>query len=225
MKVLSPLILASLASAAPSTALERRQVAQELTSGGCKPVIFIWVRGTTESPNLGAIIGGQLVPQIRKVIPDIAVEGVTYGAGIGGNLTPGGGDPAGIADAKRLYSLAASKCPNSIITGGGYSQGAAITHRAVESLPQSVKRRIAAIILYGDTKYKQDGGRIKNFPPEKVRTFCNGYGDLKSASADGVCNGGLNVNFGHLSYGSTFGTAASWLAEKVAAFKSSGGGS
>jgi cutinase len=162
------------------------------------------------------------VPQIRKKIPDIAVEGVTYGAGIAGNLTPEGGDPAGIADAKRLYNLAATKCPDTIITGGGYSQGAAITHRAVESLPDSVKQRIAGILLYGDTKHKQDGGQIKNFPKDKVRTFCNGYDDLKSASPDGVCGGALNVNAGHLSYGSTFGTAAEWLSQKVAAFKKSG---
>jgi len=220
MKVLSPLALVSLVTALP--ALERRQVAQELSNGACKPVTFIWARGTTEAPNLGAIIGGQLVPEIKRKIPNIAIEGVTYGAGIGGNLTPGGGDPAGIADAKRLYNLAASKCPNTIIIGGGYSQGAAITHRAVESLPEQTKKRIAAIVLYGDTKYKQDGGMIKRFPPEKVKTFCNGFGDLKSKSADGVCDGKLNVNFGHLSYGSTFSTAAGWLAEKVAAFKPSG---
>jgi cutinase len=162
------------------------------------------------------------VPQIRKKIPDISVEGVTYGAGIAGNLTPEGGDAAGIADAKRLYNLAATKCPNTIITGGGYSQGAAITHRAVEALPDSVKQRIAGILLYGDTKHKQDGGQIKNFPKDKVKTFCNGYDDLKSASPDGVCGGALNVNAGHMSYGSTFGTAAEWLSQKVTAFKKSG---
>jgi len=220
MKVLSPLVLASLVAASP--ALERRQVAQELKNGPCKGVTFIWARGTTESANLGQIIGAQLVPAIRKKIPDIAVEGVTYGAGIAGNLTPGGGDPAGITDATRLYNLAASKCPNTIITGGGYSQGAAITHRAVEALPEAVKKRIAGILLYGDTKHKQDGGMIKNFPKDKVRTFCNGYDDLKSASPDGVCGGGLNVNAGHLSYSTTYGTAADWLAGKVQAFKAAG---
>jgi len=220
MQVLSPLILASLVTASPASGLERRQVAQELTKGGgCKGVTFIWARGTTEPANLGPIIGGALVPELRKKIKDLAVEGVTYDAGIGGNLTPGGGDPAGIADAKRLYNLAASKCPNTIITGGGYSQGAAITHRAVEALPEGVKKRIAGILLYGDTKHKQDGGMIKNFPKDKVRTFCNGYDDLKAKSADGVCGGGLNVNAGHLSYGTTFVTAAEWLSGKVTAFK------
>jgi len=219
MKVIAPLVLASLVTASP--ALQRRQVAQELTKGDCKAVTFIWARGTGEPANLGPIIGGQLAPALRKKLPDIAIEGVTYSAGVMGNLTPEGGDAAGIAEAKKLYNLAATKCPNTIISGGGYSQGAAITHRAVESLPESVKKRIAGIILYGDTKHTQDGGRIKNFPKEKVRTFCNGYDDLKGKSMDGVCGGTLAVNAGHMSYTGTFGTAADWLAEKVEAFKQS----
>jgi cutinase len=160
---------------------------------------------------------------LRKKFHSLAVEGVTYGAGIAGNLTPGGGDPAGIAEATKDYKLAASKCPKTIITGGGYSQGAAITHRAVEALPNDVKARIAGIVLYGDTKYKQDGGRIKNFPPEKVKIFCNGYGDLKGQSSDGVCGGGLNVNGGHMSYGSSFAPGAKWLADTVAGAKRKSG--
>jgi cutinase len=157
------------------------------------------------------------------VLPSIAVEGVEYGAGVAGNMTPGGGDPAGIKEATKDYTLAFTKCPNTIIIGGGYSQGAAITHRTVEALPENIKARIAGITLYGDTKYKQDGGRIKNFPTEKVKIFCNGYGELKGKSADGVCNGGLNVNGGHMSYGDSFKPGAAWLKAQVDAFKSSGG--
>jgi hypothetical protein len=91
----------------------------------CKDVTFIFVRGTTEPANLvgqrfrremippltgitlkGMIIGGKLVPELRKVFPSLAVEGVTYGAGIAGNLLPGGGDPAGITEATKDYTLA-----------------------------------------------------------------------------------------------------------------------
>jgi len=219
MKVLSPLVLAGLVAATPAHSIERRQVAQELTKGSCKAVTMIWVRGTGEAANLGRIIGGQLVPAVKKKLPDIAVEGVTYSAGVAGNLTPEGGDASGIAEAKRLYNLAASKCPQTIIIGGGYSQGAAITHRAVEALPEATKARIAGIVLYGDTKHAQDKGMIKNFPKDKVRTFCNGYDDLKDKPTDGVCGGMLAVNGGHMSYTGTFGTAADWLYEKVTAFK------
>jgi cutinase len=135
---------------------------------------------------------------------------------------PGGGDPAGISEAKKDYELAASKCPKTIIIGGGYSQGAAITHRAVEQLSDAVKGRIAGIVLYGDTQNSQSGGKIKGFPPEKAKVFCNGYGDLKSASADGVCGGLLTVNGGHMSYSGTFSKAATWLSQKVQEYKRTG---
>jgi len=221
MKYLAPLLLSALVAAAP-TDVETRQgggKAYELTKGPCKEVTFIWVRGTGEPANIGPIIGVKLVAELRKVFPSLAVEGVEYGAGVGGNMTPGGGDPAGIAEATKDYKLAVTKCPESVIIGGGYSQGAAITHRTVEALPEDVKAKIAGITLYGDTKFKQDGGRIKNFPPEKVKVFCNGYGELKSKSADGVCGGALNVNGGHLSYGDSFKPGAEWLKAQVAAFK------
>lgn len=134
---------------------------------------------------------------------------------------PGGGDPAGIKEATKDYNLAATKCANTIITGGGYSQGAAITHRTVENLPDNVKARIAGITLYGDTQFYQDKGQIKRFPKDKVKTYCNGYQELKSYSSDGVCNGLLNVNYGHMSYGDSMKPGAQWLKEKVDSFKSS----
>jgi cutinase len=139
-------------------------------------------------------------------------------------LVPGGGDPKGIQEAKKDYELAAKKCPDTVIIGGGYSQGAAITHRAVEQLSAGVKARIAGVVLYGDTQNKQSGGRIKGFPADRARVFCNGYGDLKGKSKDGVCGGGLMVNGGHMSYGATFNSAADWLSKKVNEFKRSGGG-
>ncbi|QDS73483.1 hypothetical protein FKW77_009148 [Venturia effusa] len=225
MKASVILSLASVALAAPAANIEKRQMtmtANELTKGSCKEVTFIWVRGTTELGNLGEFVGGRLYPELKKVFPSLAVEGVAYGAGVPGNLLPGGGDPAGIKEATKDYNLAASKCPDTTIIGGGYSQGAAITHRAVEALPESVKSRIAGITLYGDTQFKQDKGQIKNFPPSKVKTFCNGYQELKSHSSDGVCNGMLMVNYGHMSYGDSMKPGAAFLKAQVDAFKSSG---
>ena len=140
-----------------------------------------------------------------------------------GNLTPGGGDPAGITEAVKDYNMAASKCPKTIITGGGYSQGAAITHRAVEKLSANVKARIAAIVLFGDTQRKQDKEQIKGFPVGRTKTFCNGYGELAKNSKDGVCNGALMVNAGHMSYGGSFAPAANFIASKVAEYKASKG--
>jgi len=230
MKAAATFFLASLAAAALSADLDRRQVfggntmvANDLHDGPCKEVTFIWVRGTTETANLGQYIGSRLVPEIKKKIPNIAVQGVKYGAGIMGNLTPAGGDAQGIAEAVRDYNMAATKCPKTIITGGGYSQGAAITHRAIEKLSESVKARIAAVVLFGDTQRYKDKEQIKDFPVAKTKTYCNGYGELANKPKDGVCNGLLAVNAGHMSYGDSFVPAASWIASKVAAYKASKG--
>lgn len=116
------------------------------------------------------------------------MEGVTYDAGIFTNLRPDGADPVGVTNAKKDYELAASKCPNTIIIGGGYSQGAAVTHLAIEGLSESVKSRIAGIVLYGDTRYTAEGGKIKGFPAEKVHNFCNGFGELSAVKPiDTIC--------------------------------------
>jgi cutinase len=163
----------------------------------------------------GSIIGPKVFAPLKKLYPDIAIQGVKYPADIPGNLTPAGADAGGIKEAQRLFTEATTKCANAMLVGGGYSQGAALMHRAIEALPKNVQDRIVAVVLYGDTKNKQDGGRIKNFPPEKVKIFCN--------KNDGVCSGALNVNAGHLSYGDSFQPGAQFIAEKLKAGKGSGG--
>lgn len=53
---------------------------------------------------------------------------------------------------ERLIELAVKQCPNAQLVVGGYSQGAALTHRAVEDRSAAVKAKIAAAILFGDTR-------------------------------------------------------------------------
>jgi cutinase len=87
----------------------------------------------------------------------------------------------------------ATKCPDSIIVAGGYSQGAAVNHRAIEDLPAAVQDRIAGVVLYGDTQKQQDKEQIPNFPKDKVEIICQ--------LGDAVCNGVLTVLPAHLTYG------------------------
>jgi hypothetical protein len=47
-------------------------------------------------------------------------------------------------------------------------------------------------VLFGDTRHKQDGGKVKNYSPDNVKTWCY--------SLDGVCGGQLNVGAAHISY-------------------------
>jgi len=108
---------------------------------------------------------------------NVASQGVNYLALIETNFYPGGGPPYGIYEMQVLLASAAIYCPQSKIVAAGYSQGAAIAHRAVESLPQYVKDRIAGIVTFGDTQAFQDGGRIRGYPLEKTLIICN-PGDL-----------------------------------------------
>jgi cutinase len=157
------------------------------------------------------MLGAGLARELKKRLPDsVAIEGVPYSAAVQGNMTPQGADAKGIKMATKLFNDAASKCPKAAILGGGYSQGAALMHRSVEALPRNVQRRIAGVVLFGDTKNKQDGGRIKNFPQEKTKIFCN--------KNDGVCSGGLQVNAGHMAYKDAVVSGADWAAGQVKAF-------
>jgi cutinase len=146
---------------------------------------------------------------------NIAVQGVKYDAGILTNIIPGMADPAGVKDAQRLFKLSLSKCPNAVVTGGGYSQGAAIMHRAIEGLDAATKDKIAAIILYGDTQYASDGQSIKGFPKDRVKVICK--------SDDGVCVGYITVTPGHLSYSGQAAEGANWIVQKIKAAEKGGG--
>jgi len=217
MKRFAALSLIALAAAAPAADLEIRQAkggntANDLERGRCKGATFIWARGTMEPGNMGWIIGNYLTPLLKKGLNnDIAVQGVKYSAGILTNIGPGMADAKGVQEAQRLFQLAATKCPNTIITGGGYSQGAAIMHRAIEKLNSDVKSKISAILMYGDTQYPKDGPKIKGFPADRVKTICK--------PDDGVCKGGITVTAGHLSYSGKAAEGANWLVQKIKAAK------
>lgn len=87
------------------------------------------------------------------------------------------------------------------------SQGAAVTHRAIENLDQSVKDKIVGVITYGDTQKKQDDSQIPNFPPEKLLILCN--------DGDAVCSGLLLVLPPHLDYEKRVPEAVAFLTDKI----------
>ncbi|PNS20149.1 hypothetical protein CAC42_5599 [Sphaceloma murrayae] len=203
--------LVGLAAAAPAELAERQvggrigTTANELR-GACQPVTFIFARGSTEAGNMGSIIGPPVANGLKARFR-VAVQGVDYRAGLDTNALPDGADPAGIRDMKNKISEAASKCPNTKIVVGGYSQGAATTHQAVEELPAATRNRIVGAVTFGDTRNVQDRGRIPNYPPAQTKIFCNA-GDL-------VCSGTLVVGAAHLTYGTDANAAVSFLAQQI----------
>lgn len=148
------------------------------------------------------LIGPQLERALKSKLPGLRTIPVQYAASLATNMSAQRTDAASIAKGNAAFSQASS-CR--VIVAGGYSQGAAVMHNVVSKLDGSLKSKVAGVALFGDTRNKQDGGHIPNFPSQKSRVWCN--------KNDGVCGGGLNVNAGHLSYsGTQINEAASWLA-------------
>jgi cutinase len=156
------LALLSLASAALANPIEPRQrrvgtSASEFTDGGCRDIIMIFARGSGEVGNMGTVVGPPTANGLKTRFgaDRVAAEGVPYAALISTNALPGGTDGRSIQEMQGLIERAASQCPDSALVVGGYSQGAAVTHRAVENLPQATKDKIAAAFMYGDTQNRQ----------------------------------------------------------------------
>ena len=137
----------------------------------------------------------------------MAVEGVDYAAALSTNFLPRNADPAGIRELRDLFSQAASQCPNSVIVSGGYSQGAAVNHAAIEDSSEAVKQRIAGVVLFGDTRNLQERGRIAGYPTDRTLIICN-TGDL-------VCAGTLTITAAHLTYTADVPRAARFLTQRI----------
>ncbi|KAJ1326626.1 cutinase [Microdochium nivale] len=186
-----------------------RITANEFTSGGCRDVIFLFARGSTEVGNMGTVVGPPTSDGLKAALgaTSVATEGIDYRALVSTNTLPGGADPAGIREMSDMLVKANKECPTSKIVVTGYSQGAALVHRAVEDQPAAIKDQIVAAVTYGDTQNVQDRGQIPNFPPEKTLVICN-RGDL-------VCSGMLIIAAPHLTYGRRVDEAVQFITQKV----------
>ncbi|KAF2685078.1 carbohydrate esterase family 5 protein [Lentithecium fluviatile CBS 122367] len=220
MRFIQALALASVAAALPTEVLKRQLDRTSLTenefslSTKCGEVIFVWARGSTEAGNMGSIIGQPLGDELRKEYGSgLQIEGVDYAALLSTNYLPGGTDLAAELEMRGILEDIYDRCPNAIIITGGYSQGAAVNHRAIEDLDAAVMNQIAGVVTFGDTQNRADGGRIPNFPQNKIKIFCG-----SALARDSVCDGNLGgaVLPPHLSYGSDADEAAAFLIGKVA---------
>jgi len=213
--------LAGLATAAPSDLDKRQSTQNDLKGGkGCKKVTLVFARASTEPGNMGMSMGPATCSGLKaKFSGNVACQGVgsPYSAGLMDNVAPAGTTAAAIGEAVKMFNMAAEKCPQTIIVGGGYSQGSAVMMNSVSKLAANVKNRVVGVVLFGYTKNKQTGSSIPNYPKDRVKVFCS--------SGDGVCGGTLAVTAGHFSYmGDGSGPkAVSFLVSKINGGAASGG--
>jgi cutinase len=147
----------------------------------------------------------------RNYPNNIWIQGVGggYTAGLGENALPAGTSRAAINEAKRLFQLAQTKCPQSAVVAGGYSQGTAVVGNALTELAgTATQEQVKGVVLFGYTKNAQNNGRIPNYPTDRTKVFCN-TGDL-------VCTGSLIVAAPHFGYtADSLGPAPEFLKSKI----------
>ncbi|KAJ4395183.1 hypothetical protein N0V91_011026 [Didymella pomorum] len=226
MKIFTVALFAALAAASPiiipesaAIELQARQLglsSSELESGSssaCPKAILIFARGSTETGNLGTLgvpLGNAL--ESRYGAANVWVQGVggPYGATLGDNFLPRGSSAAAIREGVRLLNLANTKCPNSKVVTGGYSQGSALMAAALTDATATVRNQVVGTVLFGYTQNQQNRGGIPNYPSDRLEVFC-AVGDL-------VCDGTLIITAAHLSYGDeAAGEAPRFLASKIGA--------
>ncbi|CAA9960113.1 Cutinase [Pyrenophora teres f. maculata] len=183
----------------------------EFSQGGCRDILFAFARGSTEIGNMGTVVGPPTSEGLKKEFgaDAVATEGVPYAASVGTNAIPGGTDSRSKQLFQDTLKSMAQKCPDSVIVSAGYSQGAAVNHRAIEELDQTVQDQIAGVVLYGDTQKTQDRNQIPNFPKDKVKIICQ--------PGDAVCMGTLLVLPAHLTYGLRANEGVEFLVSQIKA--------
>ncbi|KAF2964234.1 hypothetical protein GQX73_g9340 [Xylaria multiplex] len=183
--------------------------ANEFLEGGCRSIIFLWARGSTQDGNIGGSPGPQTIDQLKAKLGSTAVaaQGLDYPASLLDNLRSEGCDPEDATNFKNLITKAATQCPSSKLVVAGYSQGAALVHAAAKQLTAAVTSKIAAAVTFGDTRKKQDGGVIPNIGASRGLILCHD-GDL-------VCSGTLIITDAHHDYDDLAPNAVSFIVSKV----------
>ncbi|KAH8886010.1 cutinase [Thozetella sp. PMI_491] len=218
--IVSLLVSLQAVSALPSdyATLEGRQIqttSNDLKNGACKDVTFIMARGSTETGNMGQIPGPPTCSGLKQQLgaDKVACQGVGtedgYPATLQANFQPKNTQDSAIKGAVDMVNLAATKCPNSQIVMGGYSQGSAVVDNAIQQMGPAMAAKVKGVVLFGYTRNAQDNAQIPGYPKAQTKIFC--------ANGDLVCDNTLTITAAHLTYAQNAPEASKFLASMVQA--------
>ena len=133
------------------------------SADNCSDAEVVFARGTNEPPGMGRV-GDSFVDSLRQQTAgmNISTYGVNYAAS---KLQLHGGD--GANDVINHVKNTVSKCPNTKIVLGGYSQGASVIDIVAgvpigginfgSSLPADLASHVAAVATFGDIADRAGG--------------------------------------------------------------------
>ncbi|KAL8669951.1 MAG: hypothetical protein Q9168_005485 [Polycauliona sp. 1 TL-2023] len=165
----------------------------------CQPITLIFARGTSETGNIGSVVGPPLRTSLQKKFNNkVNFQGVPYPASVQGNAN--GGDNGGSLMVS-LAQQALQQCPDTKVVLSGYSQGGSVVHKAGTLLTASTP--IAAAVIFGDPANGSPVANVKN-----LKEYC--------ASGDKVCEAPKTyaITPAHTTYGRNGNTddAANYIA-------------
>lgn len=176
----------------------------DLVNGVCKNLTLIFARGTTESGDIGGIVGPPFVNALVSMLGEgqVAVQGVNnYPADVQDFLA--GGSVTGSQDMAALIAQAMTQCPQTKLCVSGYSQGAQVAHNAANLITPAQTNFINSVVLFGDP---DDGEAFGKVSPSKVSTDCHLFDD--------ICLHGDLILPPHLDYCLDANTEASFVVRK-----------
>jgi cutinase len=151
---------------------------------GCYPFELIIARGTSEPGAFGAVVGDPVLARVQQIMGKDKVRG--YSVQWDGNLM-GATAVTGASDLANRVSKKSKECPNMQFAVMGYSVGGGIAASGLKQIPQGVRSRVKAVVLYAPF-----GGA--SAPSDfRGRTLKN------CAKGDSVCLNGSNLA-AHISY-------------------------
>jgi cutinase len=182
----------------------------------CSDIELVFARGTDEPPGIGRV-GQSLVDTLQPMVKDMTIG--TYAVDYPASydfLAVGGG----ATDASKRVQSTATKCPDTKIVLGGYSQGAAVVDVVTTSpiaglgytapLPAAVVPHVAAVVVFGNPSARIGQPLTRMSPDFGGRTadLCN--------KADPICSLGRDFN-AHVRYPESglVKLAAQWITKHV----------